>query len=88
MGNGFSRMLQMINVDQKKAADQGEGSDEELRRSHSNYRKHELVLPQLKNANHAHLNNKSLNLNNSADNIQTEGNNFDDAGKDENGPKM
>lgn len=66
-------MLQMLNVDVKKSNDphvnahhsEAEGSDDELRRSHSNYNKKELVLPLVKSHN-------GQTLNMSADNIKTE----------------
>jgi hypothetical protein len=79
MGNGFSRMLQMMNVDVKKSNDSntnnaarslsdalnvGEVSDDEMVRAHSNYNK-KVVLPKVKI-------NKKENLNMSADHINGE----------------
>ena len=76
MGNGFSRMLQMMNVDVKKSNDSninnagksltdalniGEVSEDEMVRAHSNYNK-KVVLPKVKT-------NKRENLNISADQI-------------------
>jgi len=76
MGNGFSRMLQMMNVDVKKSNDNsinnagksltdalniGEVSEDEMVRAHSNYNK-KMVLPKVKT-------NKNENLNISADHI-------------------
>jgi hypothetical protein len=84
MGNGFSRMLQMMNVDVKKSNDSntrindatnfGEASDDDMVRAHSNYNK-KVVLPKV-NVN------KRENLNMSADNL-----NGEDRGN-ENGPTM
>ena len=91
MGNGFSRMLQMMNVDVKKSNDSnsnalknisdainiGEVSDDEMVRAHSNYNK-KVVLPKV------NFNTKeSMNI--SADNL-----NGDDKEEDENPnrPKM
>jgi hypothetical protein len=91
MGNGFSRMLQMMNVDVKKSNDSnsnalknisdainiGEVSDDEMVRAHSNYNK-KVVLPKVK------FNTKES-MNMSADNL-----NGDDKEEDENPnrPKM
>lgn len=93
MGNGFSRMLQMMNIDVKKSNDSntngneikniseainfGEVSEDEVVRAHSNYNK-KVVLPKVKL-------NKKENLNMSADNINGEENVQDD---NPNRPKM
>ena len=74
MGNGFSRMLQMMNVDVKKSNDSnyrindvinlGEVSDDDMVRAHSNYNK-KVILPKV-NVN------KKESLNMSADNLNGE----------------